>query len=55
MHFSIKVLVMIILVLIAFLIFLGMMTGWSGGINELTKNLLDFFNNIMPFNLNPGQ
>jgi hypothetical protein len=48
MHTLIKVVVVLIILLIAFIILVGLMIGWTGESQNIMGEIFKFFDNIFP-------
>ncbi|NIP39994.1 MAG: hypothetical protein GTN39_00565 [Candidatus Aenigmarchaeota archaeon] len=48
MHTGIKVIVVLLILLIAFIILVGLMIGWTGESQNIMGDLFKFFDNLMP-------
>jgi hypothetical protein len=48
MHTGIKIIVVLLILLIAFIILVGLMIGWTGESQGVMGNIFDFLNNLLP-------
>lgn len=48
MHTGIKVLVVLLILLIAFIILVGLIIGWSGESQNIMEEIFGFFGNLLP-------
>jgi len=48
MHTGMKVIVVLIILLIAFIILVGLMVGWTGETQNIVGDIFGFLNNLLP-------
>lgn len=48
MHAGIKVIVVLIILLIAFIMLVGLIVGWTGESQSAMEGIFDFLNNLLP-------